>query len=334
MPGGNFQPAKLDVESGILDSNLKIINDSDPLDSLFPGLAQPKKNALDSLVPQSEYQTTQVVPKPGLCVKTKNAVGTKFFINICKLAEIPPPPPIDESELAKMIESEDYSNLWRVPMSLGAPRKEKDKSGTECMAAEVAVNSSWFDNTMLTSELFTSFVITIAIEGLGDKYGEEARLDRDGWTILKNKKFLGDKCPAHNIQVRPKAGIENIEMSEVRPGEVKSEEFLGKSSKIQEISSSSAVESVKVKTREPRYKILKEPHTDPAQLRCKFWLPGVMSSRDLSLEVGEDRIVLDCSRTKHYLDIFLPCSLDNESVGAVFTLDEQLLTVTIALLQG
>ena len=222
-------------------------------------------------------------------------------------------------------------------MSLGAPRKEKDKSGTECMAAEVAINSSWFDNTMLTSELFTSFVITVAIEGLGDKYGEEARLDRDGWTILKNKKFLGENCPAHNIQVRPKAGIEHIEMSEAaQPADVKSEEPLGKSSKIQEISSSSssAVESSEVKTREPRYKILKEPHTDPAQVRCKFWLPGVVSSTDIALEVGEDRIVVESSRTKHYLDIFLPCSLDNESVGAVFTLDEQLLTVTIALLQG
>ena len=326
----SFQPAKLDVESGILDSNLKIINDTDPLDSLFPGMTQPKKNVLDSLVPQAEYQTTKVVPKPGLCVKTKNAVGTKFFINICKLSEIPPPPPIDESELAKMIESEDYSNLWRVPMSLGAPRTEKDKAGTECMAAEVAINSSWFDNTMLTSELFTSFVITVAIEGLGDKYGEEARLDRDGWTILKNKKFLGENCPAHNIQVRPKAGIEHIEMSEAGQADVQSGEFPGKSSKIQEISSS-AVES-EVKTREPRYKILREPHTDPAQVRCKFWLPGVLSSADISLEVGGDRIVVDSSRTKHYLDIFLPCSLDNESVGAVFTLDEQLLTVTIGLL--
>ena len=331
MSGGNFQPAKLDVESSILDSNLKIINDSDPLDSLFPGMNQPKKKVLDSLVPQAEYETTKVVPKPGLCVKTKNAGGSKFFINICKLTEIPPPPPIDESELAKMIESEDYSNLWRVPMSLGAPRKEKDKAGCECMAAEVAINSSWFDQTMLTSELFTSFVITVAIEGLGDKYGEEARLDRDGWTILKNKKFLGENCPAHNIQVRPKAGIEHIEKSEERLGDVKSAEFLGKSSKIEEISSS-AVESLEVKTREPRFKILKEPHTDPAQVRCKFWLPGVSSSADIRLEVGGDRLVLDCSRTRHYLDIFLPCSLDNDSVGAVFTLDEQLLTVTIALL--
>ena len=134
-----------------------------------------------------------------------------------------------------------------------------------------------------------------------------------------------------NIQLRPKAGIEHIQQSEERSGgSDKPEELLGKSSKIQEISSTT-VESVE-KTREPRYKILKEPHTDPAQVRCKFWLPGVLRSEDIKLEVGGDRIVLESSRTKHYLDIFLPCSLDNDCVGAVFTLDEQLLTVTIPLL--
>ena len=44
-----------------------------------------------------------------------------------------------------MIAEEDYSNLWRVPMSLGEPRKEKDKSGAECWAAEVAINTNWFE---------------------------------------------------------------------------------------------------------------------------------------------------------------------------------------------
>ena len=325
---GNFQPARLDVEASILDSNLMIVNDeADPLDSLFPSMSQPKKTALESLVPGPDYQSTKVVPKAGLCVKTKNAAGTKFFINICKLAEIPAPPPIEESELAKMIESEDYSCLWRVPMSLGAPRSEKDKSGAECMAAEVAINSAWFDNNMLTSELFTSFVITVAIEGLGDKYGEEARLDRDGWTILKNKKFLGENCPAHNIQIRPKAGIEHIEKSELTPTEMKPHDITERSSKIQEISSSEVVK------REPRYQILKDPQTGPTrQLSCKFWLPGAVSSADILLDVGEDRIVLDSKKTRHFLDIFLPCNMNNERTSAVFTLDDQLLMVTIPLL--
>lgn len=95
-------------------------------------------------------------------------------------------------------------------MSLGAPRSEKDKQGVGCWAAEVAVNSVWFDDVMKQSEAFTAFVITVAMEGLADKYGEEARLDRDSWTVLKNKKAQGDKLPAHRIQQRGQAGIQDI----------------------------------------------------------------------------------------------------------------------------
>jgi hypothetical protein len=42
-------------------------------------------------------------------------------------------------------------------------RTEKDKSGAECLAAEVAVNWNWFHQTMEPSIIFTSFVITVAI---------------------------------------------------------------------------------------------------------------------------------------------------------------------------
>ena len=43
---------------------------------------------LDSLLPAPEYPSLTVVPKPGLCVKTKNDKGIKFFVNICKLSEV------------------------------------------------------------------------------------------------------------------------------------------------------------------------------------------------------------------------------------------------------
>ena len=90
-------------------------------------------------------------------------------------------------------------------MSLAASRQEKeDKSGTECSVAEVA----WFYGTMVDSLVFTSFALTTVMEGLGDKYGEEASLDRQIWTLQKNKSFLGDSCPPH--QIRPGAGIHQV----------------------------------------------------------------------------------------------------------------------------
>ena len=39
---------------------------------------------------------------------------------------------------------------FRVPMSLGAPREEKDKSGNPCFVCDVAVNSVWYSDTMVS----------------------------------------------------------------------------------------------------------------------------------------------------------------------------------------
>jgi len=244
---------------------------------------------------------------------------------------------MEEAELTKMIANEDYSNLWRVPMSLGAPRKEKDKSGVECLVAEVAVNSAWFEATMVDSLVFTSFVVTVAMEGLGDKYGEEARLDRQSWTILKNKKFLGEKCPAHRIQVRPAAGIQQVEggMGGKMVQELKAGEQI--KGKVKEVpnrqSKSGSTTTVKVTEIEPKYQIIRKPQTDPVQLMATIWLPGVRAAKEVTLDIGEDRVVLVCTKQQYMLDIFLPHTMDSENTSATFQKDEQVLTVTIPLLE-
>ena len=326
---GKFQPAKLDVDSSILDSGLKIVDDpEDQISQLFPN-SQKNNNPINTLLSagEAEYQTATVVPKPGICVKTKNAAGNKFFINLCKLAEIPAPPPIEESELTRLIESEDYTNLWRVPMSLGAPRKEADKSGGECWAAEVAVNSAWFDKTMAPSDLFTGFVLTIAMEGLCDKYGEDARLDRDKWTVLKNKKFMGNlaKCPAHRVQIRQNLITETLE-----------KHSHGSSQTIKPSVHSPAKKSIIIeeisgddKDREPDYIILREPG---GILTCEVKLPGINSAMDILLDVGEDRIVVTAVKTKHLLDVFLPVNMDNKLASAKYVIDDHTLYLSVPIL--
>jgi hypothetical protein len=51
----------------------------------------------------------QVTPEAGMCVKTKNIAGEKVFVNICKIQEIPPAPPLSEEKLQEIILSEDYT---------------------------------------------------------------------------------------------------------------------------------------------------------------------------------------------------------------------------------
>jgi len=330
----SFQPARLDVDPSILDSNLLIVSnpEAEQVNSLFSSLSTPTPAPLSSLMPEEDYPSTTVTPKPGLCVKTKNSSGSKFFINLCKLAEIPPPPPLEESELTKMIESEDYSSMWRVPMSLGAPRKEKDKAGVECSVAEVAINIAWFEGTMLDSMVFTSFVVTVAMEGLADKYGEEARLDRQSWTVLKNKKFLGESCPPHRIQMRASAGIEQVEekLGGNKVQEMQESDFMK-----QDIPNKKIQEKTKKKVvsldLEPKYRIVKKPLSNPVELEATIWLPGVKGLREITLDVGEDRMVLVCTKQQYMLDLFLPFTLNCEQTIATFKKDEQILCVNIPL---
>ena len=76
-----------------------------------------------------------IVPQPGICVKTKNTAGNNCYFNLCKLSEIPAPPPIEEAELTRLVEDED-TDLWRLPMTIGEPRREVDLSGGQCFAVE------------------------------------------------------------------------------------------------------------------------------------------------------------------------------------------------------
>ena len=56
-----------------------------------------------------------------------------------------------------------------------------------------------YEETMVNSIAFTTFVINVAMEGLCEKYGDDVNLDRQNWIILKNKKYLGT-LQRHHIQ--------------------------------------------------------------------------------------------------------------------------------------
>ena len=170
---------------------------------------------MSSLQEEEDIQSTTVIPEPGLCVLTENEVGMSFFINLCKLSEIPAPPPIEESEIAKLIEDEDYTGQWKVPLSYGIPRLVMNQVGQEFYAVEVAVNSSWFEKTMVDSELFTSFVINSAMFGLCCKYGVALGTDRPVRKINIHA-FVGveaDKCPPHKIDLGQHSVIQHTEKS-------------------------------------------------------------------------------------------------------------------------
>lgn len=180
------------------------------------------------------------------------------------------------------------SSSFRIPMSLGAPREELDKSKNKCYACDVAVNSVWYDQTMVDSLTFTTFLVTLAMEGLCNKYGDLCNLDRQNWSILRNKRYMG-KPQRHTIQQR--ASATKIE-------EVNDQESLMKPLK------SSIIKS------KPEILLVQDPADAimPDFIKASVKLPSIVSKNELKLEIGSDRLVL-LSDAYAALDIFLPFSV-------------------------
>lgn len=306
--GGIFQPQTLDVDDTILGRALQIV-DSPSAASVAGPLTQPRKT---SILPGENLPVVKVTPSPGLCVKSKNVAGDKVFINLCKISQIPPPPPLSEDALKRIIAEEDYGSDFRVPMSLGGPRDETDKSGGACTACDVAVNSVWFEDVMFDSIAFTTFTINVAMEGLCEKFGDRVNLDRQNWTILKNKKYLGS-LQKHHIQQRANT-----------PGD---------HSKITEIDSSKALLTPSGVTSYPDldYCIIRHPSEGEAKrLTATIQLPGQVSKSGLDLDIGEDRLVFVAPKKKP-LDVFLPFKIDQKATAANFDVHKQVLTIHMPL---
>ena len=75
-----------------------------------------------------EPDRLEFIPSPRYVLKTRTSDEAKVFINVCTSDKVPTPQEISEEELAEILNSEDAIK-YRVPMSLGEPHAEVDKSG-------------------------------------------------------------------------------------------------------------------------------------------------------------------------------------------------------------
>uniref|UniRef100_A0A8C5QW93 PIH1 domain-containing protein 1 n=1 Tax=Leptobrachium leishanense TaxID=445787 RepID=A0A8C5QW93_9ANUR len=259
-------------------------------EALYEKMLLKAKEEIQSLLP-SVPESKQIRPQPGFCIKTRTPKNTKIFINVCKSSYIPAPPNLSEQELVAILESDDPS-AYRVPMSIGEPHVEVDNSGGGCTAYDIVINNSFFD-TIKDNELFREFFITVAMEGLENKY--QLELSRE-WRMLKNRKFLGSVFE-QNVRTKSKPII-------------------------QEMDSSSPVV--------PDYTIVAEPSEGhPSFLVAEISLPKVSSARSLILDLGEDRIVLMGRPDLYVLDIFIPYNIIQEESGAQFNMKTKVLTITM-----
>jgi hypothetical protein len=248
-----------------------------------------------------------VLPRPGFCLKTKTDKGEKVFVNVCKGDNLPAPKDITDEELLKLLESEDPSG-FRIPMSLGEPHAELDKGGKGCTAYDVVINPGFYDSVNCR-EILMGFFLTVVLEGLEAKYN--LSLDRQ-WVILKNRKFVGS-LSEQNIRAQSKPWIMEMDSPvSTRP------------------TVSDAHKPVQPTAPEPPYTIIQEPpEGHPDFLVAEIHLPKIKMSASLTLDVGEDRLLLETRSNVYRLDIYLPYRLCQDDVVAQFNRRTKILTITM-----
>lgn len=282
---------------------LDVLDEDPSFDKLLSELGGHVEDFKLNLSKQQEELPKPIKPSTGLCVKTKHEDGRKVFINLCHSPELPKPADITEKELSDILLSEEPS-LYRVPLSLGEPHEEKAKDGTDCTCYDVIVNTEYFKSVQ-KNEFFKAFLISVCVEGIEDKYN--VKLNRDIQVILQNKKYYG-KMPQHFIRRKPLIAELGSKPSEAPEKPLVSEEG-GK---------------------QLEYLLWKSPALGhPKKITAKVFLPDVVTGSSVSLNIGEDRLILHEVNEEYHLDIFLPYLLLPEKAEAEFRLCDKILVITL-----
>ncbi|KAK4805233.1 hypothetical protein QYF61_014741 [Mycteria americana] len=242
----------------------------------------------DDEEPPPAAPSRAVTPQPGLCVKTR-AGGAKVFVNICHSKEVPPPPPLSPPGLRHLLHSPPTAaGAFRIPMSLGEPHAELDRAGQGCTAYDVVVNSGFF-RTLQADPLYLEFFLTVAMEGLSEKYGVE--LELTGWRVLQNRKFMGS-ISAQNIRARPRPHIQELERSRrCPPGRsCGTEQGWGPTPGPPCLTCAPPPRSP---PGPPQYVVVAEPSSQhPRVLQARVLLPHAAGAGSLWLGLSEERLVL------------------------------------------
>ncbi|KAJ9591213.1 hypothetical protein L9F63_002219 [Diploptera punctata] len=289
----------LDIDRSIIENNLLLKESNcDELQDLFP-----KKTQSSDDVPWK-----LVKPTPGICVKTRTPNGDKVFINVCQTSEIPEPEDIDEKRLMAIWSSDEHTS-FRIPMSIGEAHVEEDKSGNPALVYDVAIHPEFFKKTE-KSKLFRSFMLRVVMEGLQDKY--TIQLETEDYVILKNRKAMGE-IQHHRVRQGEKNKPSGPLIEEVYP-------------------------PMQTITREPEYRIRHEPPDSeyPEYLLAEFLMKDLVNSHGVTLNVGEDRIIVETpgrlGQEPYKLDVFVPYSVDQEKCFANFNTDTKILSLKMPVL--
>ncbi|KAJ3212867.1 PIH1 domain-containing protein 1 [Entophlyctis luteolus] len=281
---------------------------------------------------QKQNDMMLITPRPGLVIKshlTKKMEdypeGMKVFINLCHSPDIPPPPTMDYEEVARaMIEQDNVS--FKVPLSLSAPKIDKDKAGKPCLVFDAACNTTPYRRATKDAS-FHAFMVTLCCEWIESKHN--LSLSRDvSFPKLKSKGPIS----THSIRRQSKSIISEIPKTTPAVSKAISEKpslASAKEATPSEVASKDAVV--------PFHEVFSEPPgPNPEFIVVRVSLPQLATvKQNIVLDVEPSAIFLcpleGSAAQKVYkdLEITLQTRVSLDEVGAQFDLSSRVLTVTL-----
>lgn len=143
------------------------------------------KSELEQIHTDSNGQWMFVLPQPGFCIKCRAAGGSKIFINIAQHDRIGEPAPMPPARN----EAGEEETRFRVPLSCGQARPDKDKSGKPCKVYDVIVNTMTIKRCSEDNE-FRRFVAALCMQWIQQKYEPTLNVDEFGNLNFKAKGAL------------------------------------------------------------------------------------------------------------------------------------------------
>jgi len=271
-----------------------------------------------------------------------NKSSGKFFVNVCTCEELPGPvDDLDEVQVAAILDSAN-SDIYRIPISIGAVEFVADNRGEKSAKVEVMVNSTFYDHRIAKSAFFEHLFHVLGCDMIETKYG--IRLDVDKAVRLQNKRAMGEVA-SQRIRKRPFNGT----TTGMGMGPVIEEVVEGCSNETaMDVDVTMADEEDD--STNPNRHIKKEYknyqmwiRNGGEQLEIRVDLPSTIFQGDsqsldvdrLSLEMNDDHINVTLDHSTCLLDIFVPVKMDYEKADCELNVRnaEMVITVPIALMQ-
>ena len=122
-------------------------------------------------VASGNQQGEQVTPTPGFVAKTRSFTrkGAKVFINVCSSDHVDKPAPVEGAESAEEVQ-------MRIPLSLGPPREDLDKSGAVCTVYDVVFHPDAVEGALREDD-FRSFMMQLTVHQIQQKHQDEVSLE-------------------------------------------------------------------------------------------------------------------------------------------------------------